>query len=323
MVDKAAPVNNDTDMSNDNLIPHPLWTVRFSFRQILSGHLASLLSEALEDVAVAVSLHNLESADGDNWAVTLTTMGKPDTDEILRRILLVGEAENISGLIDKKDIIAETLPEKDWLQHVRDNFPPIKIGTFFIYGSHYTGALPEGFTPLQIDAATAFGSGEHETTRGCIQALEQLKEKNAFKNALDMGCGSGILAIALTKLWPGIKTTAIDIDPESVVVTRRHAEMNGVSREIQTEAGDGYRAPLVAGNAPYDIVAANILANPLIEMAPDLSAVLKPGGYAVLSGLLSRQKREVVAAHENLGLRLIRAEEIGDWQALVLQKPIR
>ncbi|MCE9507305.1 MAG: 50S ribosomal protein L11 methyltransferase [Alphaproteobacteria bacterium] len=310
-------------MSDDNHIPHPLWTVKFSFRQILSGHLASLLSEALEDVAVSVLLHNLESADGDNWTVTLTTMGKPDTGEILCRILLVGEAENISDLIDKNGIIAETLPEKDWLQHVHDNFPPIKIGSFFVYGSYYTGALPPGFIPLQIDAATAFGSGEHETTRGCIQALEQLKGKNAFKNALDMGCGSGILAIALTKLWPALKVTAIDIDPESVVVTKRHAEMNGVSDKIQAQAGDGYRAPLVAVNAPYDIVAANILANPLIEMAADLAAVLKPGGYAVLSGLLSRQKPEVVAAHEKLGLQLVRAEEIGDWQALVLQKPIR
>lgn len=322
MVDKAPPVNNDTLMSGDNHIPHPLWAVRFNFPRTLSGGLATRLSDALEDISVSVLLHNLESADGDNWTVTLTTMGRPDIDEIFRRVLLVGEIENIPGLIDKKDIIAETLPEKDWLQHVHDNFPPLTIGSFFVYGSHYQGAPPVGLIPLQIDAATAFGSGEHETTRGCIQALEQLKQKNAFQNGLDMGCGSGILAIALVRLWPAITVTAIDIDPESVTVTRRHAEMNGVSGKIQADAGDGYRAPLVATRAPYDIVAANILANPLIEMAPDLHKVLKPGGYAVLSGLLRRQRDDVVAAHEKLGLRLVHAEEIGDWQALVLQKPI-
>jgi ribosomal protein L11 methyltransferase len=323
MVDKAPGVNNDTGMSDDNRIPHQLWTVKFNFRQILSGDIASRLSGALEDIAASVLLHNLESADGDNWTITLTTQGKPDTDEIFRRIARIAGAENIPGLLNKDGVIAEILPEKDWLQHVHDNFPPIKTGAFFIYGSHYDGALPQGLIPLQIDAATAFGSGEHETTRGCIQALEYLKGKNAFKNGLDMGCGSGILAIALTRLWPAIAVTAIDIDPESVVVTKRHAEMNGVSDKIRAAAGDGYRAPLVARNAPYDIVAANILANPLIEMAPDLAAALKPGGYAVLSGLLSRQKPEVAAAHEKLGLKLVRAEEIGDWQALVLQKPIR
>jgi ribosomal protein L11 methyltransferase len=183
--------------------------------------------------------------------------------------------------------------------------------------------VPKGFTPLQIDAATAFGSGEHETTQGCIQAFKKLKKKYDFKNGLDMGCGSGILAIALTKLWPKIKMTAIDIDLESVTVTRRHAEMNGVSKKIKSEAGDGYRVPLVKKNAPYDIVAANILANPLIEMAPALNAVLKPGGIAVLSGLLGRQQAAVVAAHKKQGLKLIDSEEIGEWRALVLQKPIR
>jgi ribosomal protein L11 methyltransferase len=323
MVDKDPMVNDYTMMSNDNNIPHQLWSVRFNFQKVIKGALAEKISGALEETAAAVLLHNLESTDGDNWTVTLTTVGKPDLGDIFQRVKKVAAAEGISGLLSKKDVIAEILPEKDWLKHVHDNFPPIKIGTFFVYGSHYKGPPPEGFTPLQIDAATAFGSGEHETTRGCIQALEGLKKKNNFKNGLDMGCGSGILAIALAKLWPGIKVTAIDIEPESIVVTRRHAEMNAVSGQINAKAGDGYHVPLVSKNAPYDIVAANILANPLIEMAPALSAALKPGGYAVLSGLLKRQKAEVVSAHEKQGLKLIGTEEIGEWRALVLQKPIR
>ncbi len=325
MVDNRPPVNDYTRMQQyDDLTPSDLWpdlwTVRLNFRQTLDGALPEKLSEALEDVAVSVFLHNQEATDGDNWTVTLTTLGAPDIKEIHRRVGVVAAAENIKLLLDEKDIVTEKLPQKDWLQHVHENFPPIKTDKFFIYGSHYTDEKPKDLIPLQIDAATAFGSGEHETTRGCIEALEHLTESHSFKNGLDMGCGSGILAIALVKLWPDIKVTAVDIDPESVIVTDRHAAMNDVNTKIHAAAGDGYRLPLVAQNAPYDIVTANILANPLIEMAPALLNVLQPGGCAILSGLLYRQKADVLDAHEKLGLRLVRADKIGDWCALILQK---
>ncbi len=316
------PMQNDntSNDNNDNIIPPDLWTVRFNFRQTLSGELPEKLAAALEEAAVSVFLHNLESTDGDNWVITLTTLGPPDIQGIFRRIALVAEEEGLPPLLAEKDIIAEKLPEKDWLKHVHENFPPIKTNRFFIYGSHYSGEKPADLIPLQIDAATAFGSGEHETTRGCLQALERLQKDHVFKCGLDMGCGSGILAIAQIKLWPAIRVTAIDIDPESVTVTNRHAAMNAVSEKIQAAAGDGYNVPLVAENAPYDIITANILANPLIDMAPALVRALGPGGIAVLSGLLARQKEEVTSAHEKLGLRLVHEEAIGDWRALILQK---
>ena len=320
MVDKAVPVNNYTPMSNDNTPAADLWSVQLNFRQTLSGALPEKLSEALEDVAVAVFLHNQESTDGDNWTVALTTLGQPDIKAILKRIAHVAKEESLPPLLEEKDIHAEKLPPKNWLNYVHENFPPIKTDLFYIYGSHYEGEKPKGLIPLQIDAATAFGSGEHETTRGCLQALGHLKKDHTFKNGLDMGCGSGILAIALIKLWPDIKVTAIDIDPESVVVTNRHAGINDVGDKITAAAGDGYHVPLVAQKAPYDIITANILANPLIEMAPALVRVLKAGGYAVLSGLLVRQAPEVLAAHEKLGLKLVLKEEIGEWCALTLQK---
>src|SRR6202034_2605073 len=109
-----------------------------------------------------VFLHNLESTDGDNWAITLTTLGRPDVKGIFDRIKAIAEEDNLPPLLEEKDIIAEKLPEKDWLKHVHEKFPPIKTNRFFIYGSHYTGEKPLGLIPLQIDAATAFGSGEHE-----------------------------------------------------------------------------------------------------------------------------------------------------------------
>lgn len=285
-----------------------LWGVTFSFTRKLTGEMALALSDALEETAATVSTRNSEASDGDNWEVSLVTIGKPDLEEIRARV-----EEAFPGLL--KDLTVEKVAPKDWLAHVHDAFPPLIIPPFFIYGSHYAGEKPPELIALQIDAATAFGSGEHATTRGCIEAFARMKDK---KNALDMGCGSGILAIALAKLFPGIRLTAVDIEEESVKVTKRHSEMNGVSFDVME--GNGYKAPIVAKNGPYDLVAANILADPLIFMAPELYAHLQPGGHAVLSGLLSRQKQDVINAHEKLGMRLVHEADIGEWSALVLQK---
>jgi ribosomal protein L11 methyltransferase len=296
-------------------IPHPLYAATLSFDKKLSGKEAEEISNLLEDLVSAVLLHNNEATDGDDWAVKLTTQGPPKIKDIAARLQESGfsfKEENIS---------VEKLPEQDWLLQVHQNFPPVMIGDFFVYGSHYEGNIPEGMIPLRIDAATAFGSGEHETTKGCLLALQNLKKDQNVKprNALDMGCGSGILAIAMKKLWPEIRVTAIDIDPESIIVTNRHAEMNGVS-DIITQAGDGYHAPRVKNGAPYDIVTANILAGPLMEMAEDLSRVLADGGIAILSGLLTRQKEEIIKAHEVYGFTTHAAQELGAWQVLVLMR---
>jgi len=299
-----------------NIIPHQIYSIKLGFTRTLSGDLPEKISMALEEKVNSVFLNNKESTDGDNWEVTLTTIGKPDIGDIVEYI-----EEVIPGIVDKHSIVVEKVPEIDWLQQVHDNFPPITIGRFFVYGSHYTGEFPKRLIPLQIDAATAFGSGEHETTKGCIEAFEYLfKHELTFDNALDMGCGSGILGIALAKIWPDIKVAAVDIDPESIVVTERHAQTNGVLDKITTEAGDGYNSPLVSKTAPYDIIAANILANPLISMAPDLYKNLKEGGYCVLAGLLSRQKDAVIKAHEEQGLKLIHVKPEGEWQIIIMQK---
>jgi len=293
---------------------NPLWKTDILIGRGVSGERAQEISDALEDLALAVFLHNLEATDGDRWSVGLTTPDKPDLAEISRRLAAMGFAA--------KDVAlrAELVEQKDWLRHVHEKFPPVTAGRFFIYGSHYEGKAPANLIPLQIDAATAFGSGEHETTKGCLLALESLA-RHTFKNGLDMGCGSGILAIGMAKLWPDMKVTAIDIDPESIVVTNRHAAMNGAEKSIVSEAGDGYHAPLAVKNADYDIVAANILAGPLIAMAPDLARVLRPGGFCVLSGLLARQAADVADAHEKQGLEPAGAWEMGDWRALLFRKP--
>lgn len=309
------------DPDDHDHIPHPLWKVTLSFKKDLSGTLSERISDALEDLAVSVFLHNQEATNGDRWRIELTTYGEPDLDEVFRRLCLMESVEKIPDFITRNDIHAEKLPAKNWLQHVHDNFPPVTVGSFFIFGSHYEGEKPKNLLPLQIDAATAFGSGEHETTKGCILCLERLQKTHVFKNGLDMGCGSGILAIVMAKQWPDMAIGAVDIDPESIIVTKRHARMNGVLDKIEMEAGDGYNATLVNQRAPFDIIVANILAGPLVDMAPALAAVLKPGGFCVLSGLLKAQEDAVIRAHQTLGLQLFHQENMGEWRALVLKKP--
>jgi ribosomal protein L11 methyltransferase len=292
-----------------------LYTVKLSCRKRLDGETATELATALEDLAAATFLHNKESTDGDNWTVTLTVQGEPDRAEILRRLKGFGPKNFAASL----SLRSTRLPAKDWLRHVHDHFPPVRIGKFYIRGSHIKGKTPAGLTPLHIDAATAFGSGEHATTRGCLLAFEKLsKKKQVFRNALDMGCGSGILGIAMTRLWPGIGVLAVDIDPESVAVTRRHAEMNRV--RLVASAGDGYAASGVRERGLFDLIAANILAGPLIAMAPDCRRALARGGFCVLSGLLRRQKSDVAAAYEAEGLVSAGSIAAGDWQTLIFRK---
>jgi ribosomal protein L11 methyltransferase len=221
-----------------------------------------------------------------------------------------------------RDIDIAEVPEKNWLVHVYEDLPPFHIGRFFIYGHHYTGEIPQGVFPVQIHAAEAFGSGEHDTTQGCILSVEALAEQGiAFRNILDMGCGSGILALGAACLWPQAIVTAVDIEEDAVRVTENHAHINGFQYRLHCAAGAGYATPLAQKNAPYDLVLANILSNVLIDLAAELAAVLAPGGYAVLAGLLTRQMQDVLAAHEKHGLELVAEREQGGWSILTLKKP--
>jgi ribosomal protein L11 methyltransferase len=282
----------------------PLWTA------VIAAGLAQQAGEALEELCSSFFLRNRDSADGDIWDIHLVTEGAPDAAEIEKRLEALG--------IDA-ELTAEPVAETDWLQAVHRDFPPLALGGFFVFGSHCADvAVPANLIPLQIDAATAFGSGEHETTQGCLLALEKLKADGFTpRTALDMGCGSGILAIAIKKLWPDSKVAAVDIDPESVTVTERHAAMNQTELSA-IEAGDGYAAPCVAQFGPFDLIVANILAGPLVRMAGELNAALAPQGKAVLSGLLARQMDEVVAAHTALGLPLLWECAKDEWRALTL-----
>lgn len=301
---------------DDNpFMAHPpgkkLWQVVLNFQGALKAGQIEQCSEVLEPLALSIMARNQNASDGDDWLIEMVCVTPPSAQSL--------EEALVPAIGFMPHIHLEELQDRDWLSHVHDAFPPFTVGDFFVYGSHYTGPRPNDKIPLQIDAATAFGSGEHGTTAGCLQALSALKrQQQAFALGLDMGCGSGILGVAMVKLWPEMAVTAVDIDPESVRVTQHHAELNDVS--LSTLAGNGYQALDKRLEGSFDLIVANILANPLIEMASDLHRFLKPGGKAVLSGLLVRQKESVLQAHLDLGLKLESEIAQDEWQTLVLIK---
>ncbi len=210
----------------------------------------------------------------------------------------------------------------NWLLQSYQQFPPLDIDRFFIYGSHYDGNIPAKKIALQIDAATAFGSGEHGTTKGCLELLSWLKTSQNIKpkSILDMGTGSGILALAAYELWRK-PTLAIDNDKESVKVACRHRKMNDIpsgDAGVICAYGDGFAARKVKQGAPFDLIIANILAAPLIEMAHIAAPCLSPKGYMLLSGILKTQAAAVKRAYREQGLKPIKMITRGDWVTMVL-----
>ena len=206
-----------------------------------------------------------------------------------------------------------------WLARTYASFPEQPIGKrFAVRGTHLTDKPTSGRVTLTLDAGLAFGSGEHGSTRGCIVALETVARRRP-RRILDLGTGSGILAIAAAKLLHR-KVLASDIEPWSVLVTRRNAIQNRVGEMIRVKLANGWHHPAISGGGPYDLVFGNILARPLCGMAWDLSVHLAPGGTAILAGLLGTQVRMVLAAHRRRGLMLERVLPQGPWSTLVLRK---
>ena len=243
--------------------------------------------------------------------VEVYCQAEPARADIAARLAVAALAAGIAA----PDFEVELLPDLDWVVEGRKALPPIHAGPFYVFGAHVTEPPPAGSIPLQIEANAAFGTGRHETTSGCLLALAELRQERQVRRALDMGCGTGILALAAAKLW-GCPVLAVDNDAEAVRVARENAAINEAANLVRAEVGDGYACPAAAEGAPYDLIVANILAGPLIDMAAGLKRFLAPGGVAVLSGLLADQAPAVLEAHRPL--RLIREHKTGDWSALVI-----
>ncbi len=277
----------------------------------------AVFEPVFERFAEAVSLFMEDRSgrsDGEGeWRLEGFARVPPDRVAILAAIEVVAAAHGVEA----PSLEIERMPNIDWVTANLRDFPPIDAGRFFVHGSHWQGKVPAGRIGLMVDAGTAFGSGEHATTRGCLLALDLLGRRFRARRPLDLGCGSGILAIAMASMW-ACPVTAADIDPAAVRVAAGNAAANGVGARVRALVSDGWRAPALARRRPFDVVTANILARPLCRFAPSLAAALAPGGVAVLSGLLERQERMVMAAHERQGLRLKRRILIDGWATLII-----
>ena len=284
------------------------WRVTFT----LQADAASTAENSFDDIALAVSGFETDE-ENHIWTFELLHGEKPDMEDIKRRLMVLSMLHNVPM---PEPVLTEVF-KQDWLAQVARNFPPLSIGRFYVHGSHVKEPAPAGSFDIQVEAGAAFGSGEHGTTSCCLEAIDHLAKKRAFKNVLDMGCGSGILAIAAAKIWR-CNVLAVDIDPVAVRVTQENIQINQV--DVTSAVSDGYNSDRVKRGAPYDLIISNILARPLVEFAPYLAANLAPDGVAILSGLLATQEKQVLSAHLMQGLKLQKRFLGGEWCTLVLRR---
>ena len=250
----------------------------------------------------------------DDWRIHAYFADQPTPQEL---VLLQRLAAGSNPEVDH-------LGEDDWVTMSQAGLEPIRAGRFFVHTPVHRGAIPAGATAFEIDAGLAFGTGQHDTTAGCLAALDRLEVAGKrFTNVADIGTGTGLLAFAALSLWPEAKAIATDIDPIAIDVSADNAAINGVRighgpGELLLGVADGMDHAVIAARAPFDLLIANILAGPLIELAPAFAASVAPGANVVLAGLLDTQADAVIAAYAVQGMRVVERGE-GEWCVLVLE----
>lgn len=216
--------------------------------------------------------------------------------------------------------IIEDVPDLNWVAISQAALPPVTAGRFVIHGSHDRGRVARGPSTILIDAGEAFGTAHHATTLGCLLAIDRLTRSEAFDTVLDLGCGSGVLAIAVAKVLPGADIIATDMDAQSVMVAAENMRLNGVANRISTAVAAGVNHPWLRQSPPFGLVIANILAGPLIKLAPSLARTVARGGTLLLSGILIPQAPQVIAAYLASGFQLERHDRIVGWSTLTLRR---
>ena len=273
---------------------------------------AEALGEALEELEPAptgVGVFEVEDGKG-IWEVGGYFLDQPNDIDLAL----------LSAAFGAGAFVVSEVPDQDWVAKVRRELPPVEAGRFFVYGSHDAALLPEGRIGLLIEAAMAFGTGHHGTTLGCLRAYDRLLDDGqTFNNVLDLGCGTAVLAMSAARM-EAANVLASDIDPVAVEVAVANVKANGLVGRVDCVESIGFDSPVVRAGAPFDLIFANILKGPLIELAPDMAAHLTAGGMAILSGLLVEQADDILEVYRAQGLALEAREDLGEWSALTLRR---
>ena len=276
------------------------------FQSVLDGH------------AEAVSLFEARP-DGTIWRIAGYADVEPDGAAIESAAAVAASASQIG----RPAIRIEALADRDWLAENAKDFKPVNAGRFHIHPTDRPPRARRGSIAITLDAGPAFGSGSHETTRGCLLALDRLADRARFrpKRLLDLGCGSGILAIAMAKLW-GEPVDAVDHDLVAVETAAANARRNDVGSLVNVGVGDALEVGTLERGGRLDLITANIVANPLMAIAGSLAGALAPGGFVILSGILREQEYAVRSAYRGAGLRAAGSVRLGEWPTLVLRRPV-
>ena len=271
---------------------------------------AEALAEACEDLTPEpVGTGVFEIEDGSNrWEVGAYFTEGPD--EIALALLAAAHGAN--------PFVVSELPEVDWVAHVRRELTPVRAGRFYVHGSHDADDIPEGVEALCIEAAMAFGTGHHDTTKGCLEAIDRLASEGfAPARVADIGCGTAVLAMGAARLWQ-VTVLASDIDPVAVDTAAANVIANGLDGRVVCLEAAGFDHPTLHEAAPYDLVLANILKQPLIDLAGDMAGHVAPGGRVVMSGILTTQADEVARAYADAGFAPLSRADLGEWTTLVM-----
>ncbi len=284
--------------------------VRLRLDEATAKRVVDVLEDAFPFGETSISAFETAS---DEWSVEV--YGSPDvsTDELATALREALGPESAGLRIE-----SDSIDEADWVAKSLAGLAPVPAGRFVVHGSHDRDKIPAGVIAIEIEAALAFGTGHHGTTRGCLLAIDELLAVRRFERVLDLGSGTGVLAIAIG-LAQESKVLATDIDETSARIAQENAEANGAGAFVESIHATGFDHPVFAERGPFDLIVANILAGPLVDLAGDVKRNLAPGGSVVLSGLMNAEEERVGAAYAAQGLALVASRQLEGWSTLVLK----
>ncbi|MBX4966531.1 50S ribosomal protein L11 methyltransferase [Rhizobium binae] len=272
-----------------------------------------LLSEVFGEEDFAIGTTEVDET-RDIWEASVYMMAE-DEAQVRSRV----ETALLSAFPDAQ-LLREVIPDVDWVVKSLEGLKPVRAGRFLVHGSHDRDKVRPGDIAIEIDAGQAFGTGHHGTTAGCLEVIDRVMRSRRVRNALDLGTGSGVLAIAVRKL-KNIPVLATDIDPIATRVAAENVRRNGIASGIVARTAPGFHSTGFSEHGPFDLIIANILARPLMRMAPQLAAHLAPGGSVILSGILAAQRWKVIAAYSGARLRHVRTIWRNGWVTIHFDRP--